>query len=173
MPSMRGTEKPQMSASRTPTVWPRAASAAARLTVTDDLPTPPFPLATARIRVVSGIWVSGARSAACLRARAIRAARSAAVMALVRISTPVTPGRLRRRLVDVAFDLTPQGAGGDGEGDLDADDPVLVDGDVAHHPELDDAGVQLGVDDGLEHAPDLFMSRAVRVHGAILNRPTP
>ena len=31
-----------MSASSTPTVWPACASAAARLTVTDDLPTPPF-----------------------------------------------------------------------------------------------------------------------------------
>src|SRR5216683_3949668 len=36
-----------MSASSRPTFWPAAASAAARLTVTDDLPTPPFPLATA------------------------------------------------------------------------------------------------------------------------------
>ena len=58
-PSMRGTLKPQMSASSTPTVRPRAASAAARLTVTDDLPTPPLPLATASTRVVDGISVSG------------------------------------------------------------------------------------------------------------------
>ena len=49
-PNMRGTLKPQMSASRTPTRRPRAASAAARFTVTDDLPTPPFPLATASTR---------------------------------------------------------------------------------------------------------------------------
>jgi hypothetical protein len=35
-----------MSASTTPTERPRAAIAAARLTVTDDLPTPPFPDAT-------------------------------------------------------------------------------------------------------------------------------
>ena len=35
---MRGTEKPQMSASRTPTVGPGPARAAARFTVTDDLP---------------------------------------------------------------------------------------------------------------------------------------
>ena len=44
-PSIRGTLKPQMSASSTPTVRPRAASATARFTVTDDLPTPPLPLA--------------------------------------------------------------------------------------------------------------------------------
>ncbi len=47
MPSRRGTEKPQMSASSTPTVWPCAANAAARLTVTELLPTPPLPLAIA------------------------------------------------------------------------------------------------------------------------------
>ena len=50
MPSRRGTEKPQMSASSTPTVNPSAAIAAARLTVTELLPTPPLPLAMARIR---------------------------------------------------------------------------------------------------------------------------
>ena len=59
-PSMRGTEKPQMSASSTPTVKPVAASAAARLTVTDDLPTPPLPEAIMRTRVVAGPSVSGA-----------------------------------------------------------------------------------------------------------------
>ena len=40
-----------MSASTTPTLRPCAASAAARLTVTEDLPTPPLPLATAYTRV--------------------------------------------------------------------------------------------------------------------------
>ena len=54
-------EKPQMSASSTPTVSPRAASAAARLTVTDDLPTPPLPLPTAMTRVVAATSVGGAR----------------------------------------------------------------------------------------------------------------
>ena len=43
---------------------------------------------------------------------------------------------------------------------------VLVDGDVADHAEVDDAGVQLGVDDGLEHAPDLFGGGAISVHGS-------
>src|SRR5579859_713888 len=40
-----------MSASTTPTLRPVAASAAARFTVTDDLPTPPFPLAMAKTLV--------------------------------------------------------------------------------------------------------------------------
>src|SRR5271167_2960999 len=48
-----------MSASTTPTFWPEAASAAARLTVTDDLPTPPLPLATAYTRVSEDGWEKG------------------------------------------------------------------------------------------------------------------
>ena len=54
-PSIRGTEKPHTSASNTPTRWPCAASAAARFTVTLDLPTPPLPEATA-ITVVLPSW---------------------------------------------------------------------------------------------------------------------
>src|SRR5271166_2709220 len=48
-----------MSASTTPTFWPEAASAAARFTVTDDLPTPPLPLATAYTRVSEDGWENG------------------------------------------------------------------------------------------------------------------
>lgn len=40
-----------MSASTTPTLRPSAAIAAARFTVTEDLPTPPLPEATAYTRV--------------------------------------------------------------------------------------------------------------------------
>ena len=43
-PSSRGTLGPWMSTSRMPTVKPRAASAVARFTVTELLPTPPLPL---------------------------------------------------------------------------------------------------------------------------------
>ena len=71
---MRGTLKPQMSASSTPTRNPRAASAAARLTVTDDLPTPPLPLATASTRVVAETSVGAASSRAWKRARSIATA---------------------------------------------------------------------------------------------------
>ena len=48
-----------MSASSTPTFCPALASAAARLTVTEDLPTPPFPLATANTRVSDVGWAKG------------------------------------------------------------------------------------------------------------------
>ena len=53
---------------------PRAASAVARFTVTDDLPTPPFPLATATTRVVAGTSVGAACSRAFNRARCIACA---------------------------------------------------------------------------------------------------
>ena len=51
MPSMRGIEKPQTSASTAATLCPRCASATARFVVTDDLPTPPLPDAIASTRV--------------------------------------------------------------------------------------------------------------------------
>ena len=53
-PSIRGTLNPQTSASRTPTERPAFASAAARFTVTLDLPTPPLPDAIATIEVSGG-----------------------------------------------------------------------------------------------------------------------
>ena len=64
MPSMRGIEKPQTSASTTPTlvgsplVW-RWARAMARLVVTEDLPTPPLPEAINRTRVRLPGWANG------------------------------------------------------------------------------------------------------------------
>jgi hypothetical protein len=86
------------------------------------------------------------------------------------------PGHARetpQAALDVTFDLAPERAGGDRQGDFHTDEAVLVHGDIPHHPEVDDAGVQLGVDDGLEHAPHLFGCRAVKIHGVPLNRPTP
>ena len=92
-PSMRGTEKPQMSASSTPTRKPWAARAAARFTVTDDLPTPPLPEATAMTRVVVGTAVSGADSFTFQRARAMAWAFSSASISVQSSFTPVTPGK--------------------------------------------------------------------------------
>ena len=94
---MRGIEKPQMSASSTPTVFPAAASAAAKLTVTLDLPTPPFPLAMARTRAVIGTAVSVAFSRAFQRARDITAVRSSGVISPQSIFTLVTQGCTSRR----------------------------------------------------------------------------
>ena len=79
-----------MSASITPTCWPSSSSAAARLTVSDDLPTPPFPLAIAitRVRGSSEIDFSGRPP----RSLVVSAAFSSGVITSKRSSTRCTPG---------------------------------------------------------------------------------
>ena len=91
-PSMRGTENPQMSASRTPTVRPCAASAAARLTVTDDLPTPPLPEAMRITLAASGTEVSSGRWETLNRALPIAVVRCSSVISVQARRTEVTPG---------------------------------------------------------------------------------
>jgi hypothetical protein len=66
--------------------------AAARLTVTELLPTPPLPDDTAITRVVAATSVSGARSRAFQRALAMVADRSSLVISPHSIFTPRTPG---------------------------------------------------------------------------------
>jgi hypothetical protein len=97
MPSRRGTENPQMSASRTPTVRPRRARATARFTVIELLPTPPLPEAMVSTRVVAGMSVAGADSRAFHRARSITARRSGSSMVPVLTSIAATPGNERTR----------------------------------------------------------------------------
>ena len=102
---MRGIEKPQMSASSTPTVRPRAASAAARLAVIDDLPTPPFPLPTAMTRVVAEISVGGACCDACKRARCMTVERSSWVISSYSTVTSRDAGNAGDLRLDVVADL--------------------------------------------------------------------
>ncbi len=97
MPSSRGTEKPQMSASSTPTVRPRRASSTARFTVTELLPTPPLPLAMARTRVDAGTWVSPACWRAFQRALSITSVRSSGVISPHVMCTSRTPGWMPTR----------------------------------------------------------------------------
>ena len=127
MPSRRGTEKPQMSASSTPTVNPSAAIAAARLTVTDDLPTPPLPLATARIRVDDGISVLGAFSRAFQRAFSITSERSSLVISPQSILTFGDTGVHGDPGLDVLLDLGAQRAAADRQLDTDRDHAIVGD----------------------------------------------
>ena len=148
MPSRRGTEKPQMSASRSPTTRPRRARATARLTVTDDFPTPPLPDDTARIRAVGGMSVARARSS-----WALRRARSIERAALGRVHLAHDdldrghPGEAPHPGFDVGAQLGAQGAAGDGQGHLDRDPAVGGHGHGPHHAEIDDVVAELGVDD--------------------------
>ena len=86
-PIMRGTVGPYTSASMRATARPREASAVARFTVTVLLPTPPFPLATAIVRVrepgPKSDWTSWSR---CLR-RPASVSRSSQDIASSFIST--------------------------------------------------------------------------------------
>src|SRR6266516_7847475 len=84
-----------MSQSITATRWPCAASAAARLTVTDDLPTPPLPEATASTRVVDDSPQKVIFFCCCSwppRRRVTRAPRCSSVMVPILTATCSTPG---------------------------------------------------------------------------------
>ena len=99
-----------MSASRTPTVRPRAASAAARFAVIDDLPTPPLPLPTAMTRVVAGTSVAGADCDAA-QARLLHERRALVLGHLVVLDADLADARAGRRpWSDVGADLAPERA---------------------------------------------------------------
>jgi hypothetical protein len=61
-------------------------------------------------------------------------------------------------LGDLVLEARPQRAPGDGERDRDRDVRPLQ-GDVAHHAELDDVAFQLRVDDALERLQHDFAAR--------------
>src|SRR5437764_11354478 len=83
-----------MSASTTPTDSPRSAIATARLTVTDDLPTPPLPEATAYTRVSEPGWANGMTGSAASVPRTVlrSAARCSSLITSRTTWTEVTPG---------------------------------------------------------------------------------
>lgn len=81
-----------MSASTTPTFRPSAAIAAARLTVTEDLPTPPLPEATAYTRVSEpGLANGTSRSAVPPRSEEASSLRCSSLITSSSTVTPVTP----------------------------------------------------------------------------------
>src|SRR3954449_7361310 len=82
-----------MSASTTPTDRPRATSAAARFTVTDDLPTPPLPEATQYTRVNDPGWANGMTASGVPPRRFLRmSARCLALITSSSTRTDVIPG---------------------------------------------------------------------------------
>src|SRR5947207_2949955 len=80
-----------MSASSTPTLWPSDDIAVARLTVSDDLPTPPFPDATAITRVVGSSWIALSSAGRPPRSFDVSAARSSGVITSKSRRTDPTP----------------------------------------------------------------------------------
>ena len=102
-PSILGTLNPQISASRTPTVRPREAKAVAMLTVTEDVPTPPFPEAIEMTRVRAGIWLGAAVSRALSRARSMTRVRSSGVNSSQCNWTELMPGSDSTRVSQSRF----------------------------------------------------------------------
>jgi len=146
-----------MSASKMPTVRPRRARAIARLTVTDDLPTPPLPEG-------DGQDSGGGRDGRLGRILAgLPAGPGHDGGALGRVHGGdvnlhgAHPVQTPRPAPDVALDLGAQRAGGDGQCDVDHD-LVAHYGDGTHHAQVDDGVSQFGVDDGAETLAHLLFS---------------
>ena len=142
-----------MSPSRTPTCSPSAESAYARLAVSVDFPTPPFPDATAMTRVPG--------ESEMVRSAAVPAAqpRDERRLLLRRHDVEAEPhARDARNLADEARDLllerVAQRTARDRQGDRHRDRAVVLDEDVAHHVELGHRPPQLGIDDVLERFQD-------------------
>ena len=131
-----GSRSPTRRRRRRRPMWPRWASATARLVVTDDLPTPPLPEAMSSTRVradgsANGMarpsawpwaWLGAGggwpgRRGACSRS----AARSSSVMTVKSRSTRSTPSSAATAPRDPVGDLGAQRAAGDGEGDRHGD----------------------------------------------------
>ena len=145
-----------MSASSTPTVRPRAASAAARLTVTDDLPTPPLPEPMATTRVVGAdgglLLALGDVEPGPLHGPPLALGVE---LGPLDARPSLTPGRDPTRARTSALELGPQRAAGGGEGDGDDGGAVGAHLGRGHHAQLDDVAAQLGVDHPAQRLHDV------------------
>ena len=136
-----------MSASRTPTDSPRAAIAAARLTVTLDFPTPPLPEATAYTRVREPGWANGMTGSresprSCLRS-SVRC--SSFITSSVTLTAPV-PGTSATAWLTLSEISVFFGHAEVVRYTSTWTPPSALDGDVLDHAELGDRPPQLGVD---------------------------
>ena len=124
---------------------PCAANAAARLTVSVDLPTPPLPEATAITRVVGSSWIALSDSGRPPRSFEVSAARSSGLMTSNSSRTAVDALDGADLTRDLLLERVPERAAGDGERDRDRD-VAAGDRDLADHVELGDRLAQLGID---------------------------
>ena len=150
MPSRRGTEKPQMSASSSPTVRPAPGQGHGQ--VDRDRRLAHAALARGDGQHPGRGRDGGRRRAsswACQPGPVHDRARWPGVhLARCATSTAVTPGSAPTRPLDVALDLGPQRAAGDGQGDLHLRPaPSGRRSTSPHHAEVDDVVAELGVDD--------------------------
>ena len=143
-----------MSASRIPTSCPSAASAAARLTVSDDLPTPPLPEATASTRVFGDELDALALDAAAQ----LRRQRGALVGRhhVEGSVTDATPGSAPTCSATWSSKLERSGQPATVSA-IVTRDVAAVDREVADHVELGDGAPELRIDHAAERREDLFV----------------
>src|SRR3954451_24182862 len=151
-----------MSASRTPTRWPSCERATARFAASDDLPTPPLPLATASTRQSAGSRITPSRSGAPPRSFCGSPAAPFLREPLPLLRRHDVEGELSSRhagdtgesLLHLLLERVAQRTAGDGENDRERNDAV-VQLQVAHHVELGDRPPELRNDHLLERLQDL------------------
>ena len=140
-----------MSASTMPTLSPCAAIASARLTVTDDLPTPPLPEAIAKTLVSEPGWANGiSRCALPPLSSSLSPARCSAVITPSVRSTSVTPATARTAALTSRVMVSFSGQPATVSSTVTRTTPGVVDLDGLDHPELGDRALDLGVVDGAE-----------------------
>ncbi len=159
-----------MSASTMPTEWPWAARATARLVVTRRLADAALarrheqrPGLRAGLGERDGPSFGVSVRLALSGRRARIAVQPLAKLLAVGVGhhgeLEIDAGHAVERgdgLGDASRDLVAQRASGDREGDQDPDPAVVVQVDVAEHPEIDDRSVQLRVLDRTERIDDLL-----------------
>ena len=150
-----------MSASTMPTLRPCLAIARARLTVTEDLPTPPLPLAIAKTLVSEPGWAKGISRWAWPPRRVC--CRLGALLGGHHAEREVDAGDARRprptaavtSRVMVSFSGQPATVSRTVRRDLAG----VVDVDGLDHAEVGDRALDLGVVDGRQGGVDLLDSR--------------
>ncbi len=133
--------------------------------MTDDLPTPPLPdddRQDPRAGVGEGV------QPVALLVDGAEAAGQLGVLVLVDLLEhdldAAHVGHPGERLVDAARDVVTPGVPEDRHADRDRD-PLAVDVDGVHEPQVDDGPVQLGVVDGAQGLEDLVVRRRHRLPG--------
>ena len=125
--------------------------------MTEDLPTPPLPLAIAKTLVREPGWAKGiSRWAWPPRSVSCSPARCSALITPSWTSTPVTPGTRVTAAVTSRLMVSFSGQPGDGEQHGDVHDAGVVDLDGLDHAEVGDRPLDLRVVDGRQRGVDLL-----------------
>ena len=147
-----------MSASSTPTDSPRAASAAARFTVTVDLPTPPFPDATAYTLVSESGRANGMSLLGPPCSWSRRAVRCSSVITPSVSRRSVTPRTLAPRRSRPWSACRASGRPRWSAAPSGSTTPSAPTASASDHPQLGDGPADLGILDGGQHGADVFDS---------------